>query len=190
VFNYNTQEKVHTFEAHGDYIRCIAIHPSQPFVLSCSDDMQIKLWNWDKGWECTQVLEGHTHYVMCVVFNPKDTNTFASASLDQTIKVRAAALRSAPPPFRVSSRRASQHHATPRPSFSSAERSATKVVPIAPFLTCVLPMLWTFPGLANRLSPAKLYAHRAHEGCQRGRLFPRRREAVRFPHLLASCHIY
>mmetsp|Transcript_23742 Transcript_23742/g.62029 ORF Transcript_23742/g.62029 Transcript_23742/m.62029 type:complete len:903 (+) Transcript_23742:102-2810(+) len=87
VFNYNTQEKVHTFEAHGDYIRSLAVHPSQPLVLSCSDDMQIKLWNWDKAWDCVQTLEGHTHYVMCVVFNPKDTNTFASASLDQTVKV-------------------------------------------------------------------------------------------------------
>jgi WD40 repeat protein len=33
------------------------------------------------------VFEGHSHYVMQVVFNPKDTNTFASASLDRTIKV-------------------------------------------------------------------------------------------------------
>jgi coatomer subunit beta' len=34
-----------------------------------------------------QVFEGHAHYVMQVKFNPKDTNTFASASLDRTIKV-------------------------------------------------------------------------------------------------------
>jgi len=34
-----------------------------------------------------KVFEGHTHYIMQVVFNPKDTNTFASASLDRTIKV-------------------------------------------------------------------------------------------------------
>jgi coatomer subunit beta' len=33
------------------------------------------------------VFEGHSHYVMQAVFNPKDTNTFASASLDRTIKV-------------------------------------------------------------------------------------------------------
>ncbi len=33
------------------------------------------------------MFEGHTHYVMQVVFNPKDSNTFASASLDRTIKV-------------------------------------------------------------------------------------------------------
>ena len=32
-------------------------------------------------------LEGHTHYVMEVRINPKDNNTFASASLDKTVKV-------------------------------------------------------------------------------------------------------
>ena len=49
--------------------------------------MSIKLWNWDKNWACQQVFEGHTHYVMQIVFNPKDNNTFASASLDRTVKV-------------------------------------------------------------------------------------------------------
>lgn len=56
-------------------------------MLSSSDDMFIKLWDWEKGWMCTQIFEGHSHYVMQVTFNPKDTNTFASASLDRTIKV-------------------------------------------------------------------------------------------------------
>lgn len=45
-----------------------------------------------QGWNCVQVFEGHSHYVMQVSFNPKDTNTFASASLDRTIKVREAGL--------------------------------------------------------------------------------------------------
>lgn len=49
--------------------------------------MTIKLWNWDKAWACQQVFEGHTHYVMQIVVNPKDNNTFASASLDRTVKV-------------------------------------------------------------------------------------------------------
>ena len=43
-----------------------------------------------QGWACTQIFEGHSHYVMQCVFNPKDTNTFASASLDRTVKVRLA----------------------------------------------------------------------------------------------------
>lgn len=87
VFNYNTLERVHMFEAHADYIRCVAVHPTQPYILTSSDDMLIKLWDWDKKWMCCQVFEGHTHYVMQIVINPKDNNQFASASLDRTIKV-------------------------------------------------------------------------------------------------------
>jgi coatomer subunit beta' len=87
VYNYNTMDKVKVFEAHSDYIRCVAVHPTLPYVLSSSDDMLIKLWDWEKGWACTQIFEGHSHYVMQVTFNPKDTNTFASASLDRTIKI-------------------------------------------------------------------------------------------------------
>lgn len=88
AYNYNTMDKVKVFEAHSDYIRCVAVHPTLPYVLSSSDDMLIKLWDWEKGWMCTQIFEGHCHYVMQVTFNPKDTNTFASASLDHTVKVR------------------------------------------------------------------------------------------------------
>lgn len=87
IFNYNTMEKVKEFEAHQDYIRYVEVHPTQPLVISGSDDMSMKLFNWDQNWECTQIFEGHAHYCMMIKFNPKDTNTFASASLDRTIKV-------------------------------------------------------------------------------------------------------
>ncbi|XP_047544204.1 coatomer subunit beta' isoform X1 [Vanessa atalanta] len=87
IFNYNTLERIHNFEAHSDYVRCIVIHPTQPYILTSSDDLLIKLWNWDRNWACQQVFEGHTHYVMQIAINPKDNNTFASASLDTTVKV-------------------------------------------------------------------------------------------------------
>ncbi|CCU78408.1 COPI/coatomer beta subunit [Blumeria hordei DH14] len=87
VYNYNTSEKITSFEAHPDYIRAIVVHPTQPFVLTASDDMTIKLWDWDKGWKCVQVFEGHSHYVMGLAINPKDTNTFASACLDRSVKI-------------------------------------------------------------------------------------------------------
>lgn len=87
VYNYNTMDKVKHFEAHTDYIRSVTVHPTLPYVLSSSDDMLIKLWDWEKNWTCTQIFEGHSHYVMQVTLNPKDNNTFASASLDRTIKI-------------------------------------------------------------------------------------------------------
>jgi coatomer subunit beta' len=80
-------EKIKDVEAHADYIRFVEIHPAMPYVLSSSDDMSMKLWNWEQNWDCTATFEGHAHYVMMCKFNPKDTNTFASASLDRTIKV-------------------------------------------------------------------------------------------------------
>ncbi|KAM7483726.1 hypothetical protein LguiB_008309 [Lonicera macranthoides] len=87
VYNYNTMEKVTEFEAHEDYIRSLAVHPNRPFVLSAADDRLIKLWDWEKNWLCAQIFEGHDHYVMQVAFNPIDTHTFASVSLDSKIKM-------------------------------------------------------------------------------------------------------
>lgn len=58
VFNYNTGERVTALEAHPDYIRCLAVHPTQSLVLTGSDDMTIKLWDWEKGWKCIQVSAG------------------------------------------------------------------------------------------------------------------------------------
>jgi coatomer subunit beta' len=87
AFNYNTLERVHMFKAHSDYIRCLAVHTTQSYLLSSSDDMSIKIWDWDNKWACKQVFEGHTHCVMQIVINPNDNNTFASASLDKTVKV-------------------------------------------------------------------------------------------------------
>jgi coatomer subunit beta' len=87
VYNSNTFEKVIQFEAHSDYIRSLVVHPSQPYVLSCSDDLLIKLWDWENGWKNIMVFEGHSHFVMHVVFNPKDSNVFASASLDSSVKI-------------------------------------------------------------------------------------------------------
>lgn len=49
--------------------------------------MTIKCWDWEKGWKCVQVYEGHSHYVMGLAINPKDTSLFASACLDRTVKV-------------------------------------------------------------------------------------------------------
>ena len=49
--------------------------------------MSIKLWDWEKDFANIMTFEGHSHYVMMVKMNPRDTNTFATASLDRTVKV-------------------------------------------------------------------------------------------------------
>ncbi|XP_024030479.1 coatomer subunit beta'-3 [Morus notabilis] len=87
VYNYDTTEKIIEFEAHKDFIRSLAVHPTLPYLLSASDDKTIKLWDWENGWTCTRIFEGHSHYVMQVALDPKDTHNFASASLDGTVMI-------------------------------------------------------------------------------------------------------
>jgi len=36
VINYNTLDRVHQLDAHSDYLRSIAVHPSQPFIITSS----------------------------------------------------------------------------------------------------------------------------------------------------------
>jgi coatomer subunit beta' len=66
---------VHEWEAHTDYIRFIEIHPTRPYILSASDDMSIKLWDWDKNFECVQVSTSYyvyiilyVHHIMCTSY--------------------------------------------------------------------------------------------------------------------------
>ncbi|KAF3827172.1 hypothetical protein GH733_002658 [Mirounga leonina] len=88
VWNHETQTLVKTFEVCDLPVRAAKFVARKNWVVTGAvNDMLIKLWDWDKKWSCSQVFEGHTHYVMQIVINPKDNNQFASASLDRTIKV-------------------------------------------------------------------------------------------------------
>eukprot|EP01054_Gregarina_sp_Poly1_P009160 Gregarina_sp_Poly_1__9159@NODE_562_length_7523_cov_90_276019_g442_i0_p3_GENE_NODE_562_length_7523_cov_90_276019_g442_i0NODE_562_length_7523_cov_90_276019_g442_i0_p3_ORF_typecomplete_len446_score42_41WD40/PF00400_32/28WD40/PF00400_32/4WD40/PF00400_32/1_5e05WD40/PF00400_32/9e08WD40/PF00400_32/2_4e07WD40/PF00400_32/3_9e09WD40/PF00400_32/9_3e03WD40/PF00400_32/2_5e02WD40/PF00400_32/2_7e03ANAPC4_WD40/PF12894_7/0_0017ANAPC4_WD40/PF12894_7/1_2e05ANAPC4_WD40/PF12894_7/3_1e06ANAPC4_WD40/PF12894_7/1_6e06AN len=87
VYDYLTLERVTAFEAHSDYIRSLAVHSTLSIVLSASDDLTIKSWDWDNKWQRIQSFESHAHYVMMVKWSPKDSQLFASASLDRTIKI-------------------------------------------------------------------------------------------------------
>jgi coatomer subunit beta' len=88
VYTHATKYKLRKFQAHENMINSLAVHPTDPFVLSSSNDNLIKLWNWENGWECITTFQAHSKWVESVKFNPLATsNTFASASRDGTIKV-------------------------------------------------------------------------------------------------------
>ncbi|KAJ7971904.1 Coatomer, beta' subunit [Quillaja saponaria] len=86
-YDYVKMQKIIEFEAHEDYIRSLAVHPTLPYVLSAADDNAIKLWSLKKGWACMQTYTGHSHYVMQLALDPKDIGIFATASLDGTLKI-------------------------------------------------------------------------------------------------------
>ena len=86
-FGYNTGLVASLPNAHTDFIRQIAVHPTQSQFLSCSDDFKVNLYSFENNQiKVQRVFTGHEHFVMDVKFNPKDPSTFATASLDCTIK--------------------------------------------------------------------------------------------------------
>ncbi|KAM0843780.1 hypothetical protein ACQ4PT_057481 [Festuca glaucescens] len=88
VYTYTTKYKLRKFQAHANMVNSLAVHPTDPFVLSSSNDNLIKLWNWKNDWECIRTFQAHSKWVESVKFNPLATsNTFASASRDGTIKI-------------------------------------------------------------------------------------------------------
>ncbi|VAH72653.1 hypothetical protein VPH35_049971 [Triticum aestivum] len=90
VYSYDQNQHDKTLDAQDSCITTLVVHPTQPFVLSLSDDEDdplIKLWDWDRGWECTREFRGHTNKVMQVTFNPENKDCFASASCDGTVKI-------------------------------------------------------------------------------------------------------
>lgn len=92
VYTYEKKmEKIASFEAHNLDVCSLAVHPTQPYVLSGSR-AQIKLWKWEQpwSWKCIQTFKEHWGYVCGLAFNPEDTNSFASftnGSKDHTIQV-------------------------------------------------------------------------------------------------------
>jgi coatomer subunit beta' len=81
VYTYESPVKqVKRFKAHVWNITTLDVHPTEPYLLSIGSQDQIKLWDWNKGWECIKTFDLHG-LAYQIKFNPKDTHKFAVASL-------------------------------------------------------------------------------------------------------------
>nr|XP_051206697.1 probable LRR receptor-like serine/threonine-protein kinase At1g53430 isoform X4 [Lolium perenne] len=88
VYSYIKKEKLHNFRGHASCVNSLVVHPSEPLVLSASHDELVKLWNWEAGWQCIRTFKGYSGPVYQVKFDPQTAgNTFASCSIDFTIKI-------------------------------------------------------------------------------------------------------
>lgn len=87
VYELNNLQKLNVFDAHEDFIRKIIVNSTNTEFLSCSDDSTIKLWEIGPAIKNKHVFSGHTHFVMDICYNPKNSKQFISCSLDGTIKL-------------------------------------------------------------------------------------------------------
>nr|ACS49628.1 protein kinase-3 [Oryza coarctata] len=95
IMNYNTQDgfiRVYTYEspvrqvkrfkAHSLDITSLDVHRTEPYLLSAGSMDPIKLWDWNKGWECIKMFDMQAFQtVQQIKFNPHDTHKFAVTSI-------------------------------------------------------------------------------------------------------------
>uniref|UniRef100_A0A0E0MDT3 Protein kinase domain-containing protein n=2 Tax=Oryza punctata TaxID=4537 RepID=A0A0E0MDT3_ORYPU len=80
ILNCDTQQ-VKRFKAHSWNITCLDVHPTEPYVLSVGSLDPIKMWDWNKGWECIRMFDTQGVLAHGIKFNPHDTYKFAVASM-------------------------------------------------------------------------------------------------------------
>ena len=62
VWNHKQRRCLFTLLGHLDYVRTTFFHREAPWILSCSDDQTIRIWNWQSR-TMVSVVTGHNHYV-------------------------------------------------------------------------------------------------------------------------------
>jgi len=81
-----TQQCIHTFVGHDNWVRSATFHTSGKYILTSSDDKSIKVWSIELG-RCAKTLsEAHPHFVTSVDFNKKFP-MLASGGVDTKVKL-------------------------------------------------------------------------------------------------------
>ncbi|XP_044444217.1 uncharacterized protein [Triticum aestivum] len=89
VYDYEKKKMITSFRVGGGgpgELLSMAVHPNKPYLLSAG--WQLKLWDWDKDWECVHTFGDNFHSAYQVAVNPN--NTIATASVDlegDTVKI-------------------------------------------------------------------------------------------------------
>lgn len=82
-----TNAEVTKFKAHGNVVISLAVHASDPLLVSSGIDHRIKIWNWEDNWKCVRTLRADSVQVEKVMFDPMNSNVFASIGLNGIVKV-------------------------------------------------------------------------------------------------------
>lgn len=81
------KKRIHTWAGHSGGVNALRFFPnSGHLLLSCGNDMKIKLWDCHHSREHLRTFHGHTKAVKDVSFNNAGTQ-FLSASYDKSIKL-------------------------------------------------------------------------------------------------------
>jgi WD40 repeat protein len=86
IFDLNTGQLKHTFEAHQNSVFTIQYAPKGDFLLSGSRDAHIKVWNVQEQYNLHQSIVAHLFAINHMIYSP-DGQYFATCSMDKSVKV-------------------------------------------------------------------------------------------------------
>jgi platelet-activating factor acetylhydrolase IB subunit alpha len=86
LWDLQTQQCIHSFMGHDNWVRSTVFHSSGKYVISSSDDKSIKVWSIQLARCAKTISEAHPHFVTSVDFNTKFP-IMASASVDMKVKI-------------------------------------------------------------------------------------------------------
>jgi WD40 repeat protein len=78
-------KQIRAAAGHGGAIFRVLYHPKQPWLVTCSADQTVRVWNADSG-QALRTLSGHTDWVYALALSP-DGSRVASGSWNGEVRV-------------------------------------------------------------------------------------------------------
>jgi WD40 repeat protein len=86
IFDSNTLELKHEWQAHEMSVNTVCFHPNGRWLLSGSRDAHLNVWDLENNYELHKQIPAHNYAIYSIAFHP-DGKLFATASRDKTIKI-------------------------------------------------------------------------------------------------------
>lgn len=86
IYDLDTHEMTHQFEAHNNSVFTLQYHPELPVLLSAGRDARIKFWDLDNGFNLLEEIVAHMFTINHLTFSP-DNQHFVTCSMDKAIKI-------------------------------------------------------------------------------------------------------
>eukprot|EP00050_Salpingoeca_kvevrii_P013089 m.26745 g.26745 ORF g.26745 m.26745 type:complete len:96 (-) comp4655_c0_seq2:228-515(-) len=72
-------------QGHDNWVRALVFHPGGKFLLSCSDDRTVRVWDIAQK-RCYKTLEAHAHFVTSIDMH-KSAPVVVTGGVDMLAKV-------------------------------------------------------------------------------------------------------